>query len=510
MLKKDLKLLSWDFFARLVIICFAMMQAIKWSILPQYMDIYYHLLTAWGFNQAGGYVTWDFWQYAPVGRPHIYPPFFHLLLANLMKAGISPVILAKLCESIIPVIFLILLWRFARRNFDSKLSFFILIMTFSSFSFYSSLLNHLPGALGLIFAILALDQLLRARLLQSGLLLALCFYTHIGVSWFLAISIIFYGLLDSNRRYMSFLTVICGVVLALPILVMQLANFNNIGNLGFEIIERYRSQIKIIDYLLAGYALFLIFKEKRKNLIFAALFFGSLIFLLYPYRFFSAEGYLPIIFLSALSLSALLERLKDKKYFKFAAICTVSFFLFISPTIYLDKPLVSDKTECKIRFFDSAFLGMLLQRGERIWYPREYLPLAGFIRNNSTSKEIVYSTSNLVGVIIAAIAQRPTANALFQEIKTPSDFNPFLSSKIIIFSILDKEAVVGSAVKTYGLKKIGETSAFRIYINPYCTKSYNKINACVPFWAISALILMFILIFFILQKVMSNKLCKFF
>src|SRR3989338_2092984 len=106
------KNIPWNLYSAVIIAIYAMLQVIRWPILPQFMDIYYHFLTAWGFNQANGYSGWDFWQYAPVGRTHIYPPFFHIILAFIMKAGISMTVLAKLCETVVPVIFIITLWLF--------------------------------------------------------------------------------------------------------------------------------------------------------------------------------------------------------------------------------------------------------------------------------------------------------------------------------------------------------------------------------------------------------------
>src|SRR3990167_1371545 len=105
MIKEQVKDFSWDFYSKLMILSYCLLQFIRWPLLPQFMDIYYHLLTAWGFIQAGGYSGWDFWQYAPAGRIHIYPPLLHIVLAFFIKSGISKIILVKFLETAAPISF---------------------------------------------------------------------------------------------------------------------------------------------------------------------------------------------------------------------------------------------------------------------------------------------------------------------------------------------------------------------------------------------------------------------
>ena len=85
----------WGYFSKIIILAYAVLQLLRLAIFPQFIDMYYHLQTAWGFIQAGGYSNWDFWEYAPFGRPHIYPPLFHILLALFMKLGFGVIFLAK-------------------------------------------------------------------------------------------------------------------------------------------------------------------------------------------------------------------------------------------------------------------------------------------------------------------------------------------------------------------------------------------------------------------------------
>ena len=332
------KINTWDSLAKLILLSLAVLQITRWIILPQYMDIYYHLLSAWGFNQAGGYAGWDFWQYSPLGRVNIYPPFFHILLAFLMKLGFGPVILAKLFETLAPIMFLIVLWRFVRNNYSQALAFFTLVALGSAFTFYLSLINHLPSTLALIFGLLAFDQIFKQNVMRAAIFLTLCFYTHIGVSWFLGLTLVFYLLGDSQYRKSVFLILLLTAVLALPILVKQISALGLVSVKGSNLGEKFFSQIKIIDYFLAMGGLIFALKAKGKYNLFVCLFFASFIFLTYPYRFFSAEGYLPVIFLSAVFLLNLWGKCQARAGLKKIFVLAVFFLLFASPTLSLSKP----------------------------------------------------------------------------------------------------------------------------------------------------------------------------
>jgi hypothetical protein len=154
-----------------------------------------------GFYQAGGYSGWDFWEYAPFGRMNVYPPFFQMLLAFLIKLGINPVILAKFFETVTPIVFLVVLWRFVRDNYGRISAFFILFVFVSSFDYCIFLSDHIPSTIALIFGISAFDGIFKGRLIHPVVFLALCFYTHAGVSLFIALALLLYLIFD--RRHLK-------------------------------------------------------------------------------------------------------------------------------------------------------------------------------------------------------------------------------------------------------------------------------------------------------------------
>jgi len=456
----------------MIIVIYSILQMMRWRIFPQFMDIYYHFLTAW-----------DFWQYAPVGRIHMYPPLFHILLAALMKMGASIVFLAKLFEAVSPVLFLVVLWGFVKKNYNKKLAFFVIITFSSSFSFYLSLINHVPATIGLIFGVFALDRMLRGKFFLSAIFLAFCFYTHIGVSWFFILTIIVYGIMSRGLFKTCLKIALIAVTLATPVLVKQALSLPFIKAVGFNLSETYICQIKIFDYILAILGIFAARSMDRRYSLFIALAISSLIFVLYPYRLFSAEGYIPVMLLSAVFLYYLYGRClgpSSKPYLRQVLIAVIIFILLVSPTIVMDKPQGQDKVQYSFKLFDSAFLGMLFARGDSIWFPEQYEQVVGLIKNNSEPDDIIYCSINITGITLASLSGRATANALLPEIGPSAKFNPYEVSRIIIFAKDDPASYIDQAIKEYGLEEIGGNKMFIVYKRQkgYSKAIFRKASVC--------------------------------
>lgn len=222
-----------------------------------------------------------------------------------------------------------------------------------------------------------------------------------------------------------------------------------------------------------------------RHRLFIGMFLASLIFLTYPYRFFSGEGYLPVIFLSALTMQALW---KEKKIF---AGVLVLFILFISPTLSMNKPAGTSKIGHKIKWVDSTLGGMIFAKGNSIWFPWMYLPAAEIIKANSSVGDIIYSNINITGLILGNLSQRATANALLPEIRSSERFDPFEVAKIIVLSEdLDQRFINDISLK-YNLIKIKENKYFSIFKNPSSVYRLKIRKADLSFRAV--IIILFIL-----------------
>ncbi|MBM3255037.1 MAG: hypothetical protein FJZ08_01915 [Candidatus Omnitrophica bacterium] len=490
--------LNWDFYSLALISLYAILQLLRWPILPQFMDIYYHILTAWGFIQSGGYVGWDFWQYAPVGRVHIYPPFFHILFALLMKCGVSVIILAKFFETFTPLLFLFTLWVFLKKNYHARLAFFAVLLFGSSFSFYASLINHIPATLAAIFGLLAIDQFLRRRIVSSTVLLSLSFYTHIGLPWVFALAIFFYGLMDKEKRGDSLWLLFYSLILSAPVFFKELNGLKYIKTLGFSLQENNNIRLKIAEYILATLGLFLVYKKRREYRLFFSFLLGSLLLLFYPYRFFSGEGYLAIILLGSIALSELFNLLTDRlKWPVYAVLSMLIIFELFSPALVKDKTNEVSRAGYRLCIFDSLSSKILFTKWDSMWFAKEYAQATEIIKKNSDSADIIYSTLNPAGMGLAAISGRATANALFVEIGPAREFDPFAVSKIIVFPADEEKGALEELVRKYNLEKISQTQAFILYKNPGPSLKVKVERACVP--------LVFIVIFILAAGIILVK-----
>ena len=80
----------WDALSVALIAAACVLMIVRRDIFPIFQDIYYHLAVARSFLQAGGVSTVDFLQYAPFGRPNLYPPLYHVALSAPLSSGSRP------------------------------------------------------------------------------------------------------------------------------------------------------------------------------------------------------------------------------------------------------------------------------------------------------------------------------------------------------------------------------------------------------------------------------------
>jgi len=72
------------------VIVVAILTGVHWHLYPVFVDAYYHMEVIHGFQQAGGIVTHAFWEMAPGGRVHIYPPGLHAAGYLAALLGVAP------------------------------------------------------------------------------------------------------------------------------------------------------------------------------------------------------------------------------------------------------------------------------------------------------------------------------------------------------------------------------------------------------------------------------------
>ena len=426
------KLTRFDLASLGLIILIGVFSAIRFKYLPQFIDGYYHLSVANGFIFSGGWVGWDWWSWAPFGRPHLYPPFYHLLLSFMQSIGISGLNSLRIVEASITPLFFFTLWYVCSRVFNSRVSFFTVLSLSSFFSFYSAVSANVPASFAMIFGFLAWFFLDRKKLLSAAICLALTFYTHAAVCWMFFISILFVAVFDRSSRKLASSILLISLVLVLPFLLHQ---FKYMDYLDIKVLGEAKFIHFSIFLILFGSVSCIYFIAKKESfflIILGYLFAALLLFAKYPYRFFSAQGILAAGLGGALLLERVFSAISQKK--TNVLIILVSFYLFFS-----HATLDLDEGEFKLNGFNSTFFNFLTARMYTLFEFRPllpssyYLPISRVIKDNTSESDIIYSNSSIAGQIFSALTKRPSSDSMLWEVKPKREFRSHEYAKLIIW-----------------------------------------------------------------------------
>jgi len=336
------------------------------------------------------------------------------------------------------------------------------------------------------------------KIFRSILLFTLCFYTHIGTSWFLLLSLFAFSLAESRTRKAGLIVSLATLALFSPIFIQQLCNIKSISI--SPLYEKYFCEYKMLDYLLAALGFVLVLRKKKKYILFAAFFIISFIYINYPNRFFSSEGYLAISLLTAVSLDSLWENCRGRKLVKALGIFSIAFMLIISPTFVAGQNSIG-LPEYNLFIFDSAVMNMVFPEANKrmvcmtLWFKDYYGYAAEIIRENSSQGDIVYSTNQFIGACLASISERATANGLLPEVFSPRGRDSFADSKIIVMLKDDSPERAKAIVKNYRLILIGKSEIFDIYKNPFAKEKMRVKKAIVPFGLILGIFILWAIAF---------------
>ena len=154
-------------------------QVLPWG----YADMSFHLATAQGFVRAGGPVTWSFWEAVPEGRPHNYPPLFHIVMAGFLSLGWSPDLVAQ------TAIWLALVgggaifaWGLARL-YGVRIALITTLLLLATVRFLGYSAMILPATLAVFLSPLLLLSLIHRRWLALWALLVLELYLHLFIPY---------------------------------------------------------------------------------------------------------------------------------------------------------------------------------------------------------------------------------------------------------------------------------------------------------------------------------------
>jgi len=153
-----------------LLIVAALATAASWHLYPLFIDTYYHMAVIEGFSQAGGIPTWAFWEMAPAGRVHIYPPSLHVIGYFFGLLGVSPGTFMTFVSGTCYALCLLTTWLWLRRILGARSAFFALVFLSGPSAFVWTQATFQAVAGVLVLAPLALLALETEHFLACGVL----------------------------------------------------------------------------------------------------------------------------------------------------------------------------------------------------------------------------------------------------------------------------------------------------------------------------------------------------
>ncbi|MHC1605167.1 MAG: hypothetical protein ACXQTP_04285 [Candidatus Methanofastidiosia archaeon] len=392
----------------------------RYDIFPIFIDIYYHLSVMVGFDQAGGVVIHDFWEFAPAGRAHLYPPFLHLLMLIPYKLGADIISVGKFTSFIMYPITQLSLWFVAREIFSRKTAFFGVLMLSVPWSFFELEAIVSASALASILALWTYYFIYKKKTMAATVFMAFSLYTHLSLPHLIAGSLILWAAIDKSQRKRIAKVIFVSYILYLPWLLNILFNLDAMSSLSFVQMDEIDLILLPIALLGIIVSLFKVKDDQRKYFLPVALLLAMLpIYYSYTSRFWG-HSRLPLALLAGIFVSQLCKIVH--KRFKINKRAVGIFFavviLFVSMTqnpIYISNPryeeIVNKDTITEILlpggFFPSSRNSLLPD----IFY------IAFQIREKTAPDDIVFVKDGRTACLITSLTGRATTNGMFHEVK---------------------------------------------------------------------------------------------
>ncbi|MBU7031637.1 MAG: hypothetical protein HXS53_03825 [Theionarchaea archaeon] len=486
------KMNAYDLFALGLIGLFTLITLLRFDLYPVFVDIYYHSSVAGSFEKAGGIVLWDFWEFAPIGRPHLYPPFLHALML-FFSEFLNPMTVAKLVSFIMFPASQITVWLFSREIYSRKAGFYSVLLLSSSEQYFQ--LQAITSAAALVLVLLPLLFLAFEKRyhVAAVILLTLSLYTHVGMGPIALGSFTLYTIMQ-DRRKDGLKIVIASLLLFVPWGLHLLSHSESLSANS----PQSGGGIMIFPWIIGIIGAYVSCKRKKEFLIPICI-----LICMIPMAFtylgrFTGHSILPLALLSGIALSHIDDSLSRNRSIGFALAALMVFGL-LAPTVALprqqripqglqenplrtpDQPISEVKPpnpqmqiDPQRRFPEinqqnrpiiprnplqlPSLLITLPNRRSDSYLTSDNLKMAEIIRNNSSESEIVFIHGGIMGCFVTATTGRPQIFGMWQEVS--SDFQPDPKSATLF--VTEK----GRQVPTE-LIKLGETQKWAIYRAPF-------------------------------------------
>ncbi len=419
------RLSLYDVASIIIIFIFIILTIYRRSIFPIFVDMYYHLAVMLSFDYAGGIVLHDFLQYSPFGRPHIYPPFLHLLMLIPYKMGCSVLNIGKFFSAVLYPMTLLTLWFVVRELFSRKAAFFSLLFIISSWTFYESTAIVTASALSIVLSFWAYYFVYKRRFIAATIMLTFSLYSHLSMPHLLVMPLIIWAIFDAVYRRKIIYAVLVSYLLYTPWALHIFLNREHFHTLHFS--ASYSVDVVLLLFALVGAYVSLSsmrFKGKHYILPFAILVGMMPILFSYTQRFWF-HSKIPLAVLAGLALSHLSIYLKNrsKNAFPVLAVSTLAItYLLLFHNVVYTSPQQHQPNEMidgGINVKDTT-LEWLLDSSSRMrpnLISPHTLQLMETIIATTSSDDIIAVKNGPFGCMITTFTGRATTNGMFNEIQ---------------------------------------------------------------------------------------------
>ncbi len=387
---------------------------------PGGVDCWYHMAVAKNILSKRRIPLYADWEYYPVGRPHLYPPFLHVCVAllsipfrgNVLAGG---KVFNALMLPISAGLALLSFSKIYRNPWREFLAFLIICMDPIFFGVHRGLL---PSVLASGFAFLATAYFYEKKLIPGILMMSLSLYTHLGIPYLFLLGLFIFSL--TNREYFALYRrfFLGSMLLFLP---WGLHVLNNVSwiKVGSRLVGGDRplilSAITVLGFL--G-ALKTIESQEKADLLAVSCLLGfSPSFLLYGRRFWAHSS----LIWAMLASSPLYNISKHSKVRKVAiASVILACSVLFQPGIMLSKGKVM-KGWVPSGLREEI---MILSRGDYSLLGEDVKRIVQIINSEFRELEAVHVNRGWVGEMLYVFTGKKTDRAMYGEVSDPRIWKP--------------------------------------------------------------------------------------
>jgi hypothetical protein len=425
---------NWDCLSLIAILSCLVVFLLQWRQLPFFLDMYYHLATAKGFQECAGIPGHNFWEYGPGGAAHLYPPLLHIIMLFFIKIGITDMILLRAMSVATPVVMMLSVWYISKKMINSRVAFFITFLSLCASLFLISVSFTPAASLACIFFIFGLYCIYTKRILTSALLFGLVLYSHIGI---FIISVVFLMLTRVSKilHARDFLKILfIATAISAPWLVHILS-----GMSGVTYHASANMPIRIYPVILL-FAIIGVRELKRYKLFAVFLFSFTPMLLVYPFRFFCSQGMIVLLIFSGIGLSEIYclavskiqENQRLRKYKTFFIATALSYLVFFAPSIeFHNRNITFTMSDSLITsLFEGKEPGHILSTG--LYDKKTIDNLSMYVKQHSKKGEFIWSNNRYLAGIIGIESGRPTISGALLEVQPKDRIHDLFNARVLI------------------------------------------------------------------------------